>query len=271
MISNELSYFSGFENVPTEYENKLWSDGLPWYDQNEQNQANAVVICLHGFTATPYEVRPVGKACLQLGMDAIAPLLPGHGYSRLEEQKSEFPKMTKEGMFEAVRQEISQARKHYKFVGIFGHSMGGAIALTMASEGLVDACTVTAPAIKLPLRGEILIGLFGWINISMPKHPDNFYNPNYLFENSKAGLALQRIALHARQYLSRITCPTLVVHSHQDPLIDSIVVKWIKAKVKGSVEVAWFDDSGHVLTLDVKGKEVSETIAKYLANQIKQS
>jgi len=269
MLLNQLPYFSGFETVPTEYQNQLWLDGLPWYDQNEQNKINAVVICLHGFTATPYEVIPVGKTCLELGLDAVAPLLPGHGYSQLPVQKTEFPKMTKEVMFEAVRQEISQARKRYDFVGIFGHSMGGAIALTMASEGLVDACTVTAPALKLPLRAEILIGLLGWANLSIPKKPDNFYNPNYLFENSKAGLALQNIALHSRQCLSQITCPTLVVHSHNDPLISPIVVKWMKEQIQRSVEVAWFDQSGHVLTLDVKSKEVSETIAQFLSNQIK--
>ena len=269
MLLSELPYFSGFETVPPEYQTKLWLDGLPWYYQNEQNLGKSVVICLHGFTATPYEVYPVGKACLELGIDAVAPLLPGHGYSQFAEQKTEFPKMTKEVMFEAVRQEISQARKHYDFVGIFGHSMGGAIALTMASEGLVDACTVTAPAIKLPLRVEFLTGLLGWANISFPRNYDNFNNPNYLFDNSKAGLALQRIALHSRQYLAQITCPTLVVHSHNDPLIDAMVVKLIKEQVKGIVEVAWFDESGHVMTLDVKGKEVSETIAEFLANQIK--
>lgn len=269
MFFSELPYFSGFETVPVAYQKKLWLDGLPWYYKNEQNQGKAIVICLHGFTATPYEVRPVGKACLQLGIDAVAPLLPGHGYSQLAEQKSEFPKITKEVMFEAVRQEISLARKDYDFVGIFGHSMGGAIALTMASEGLVDACTVTAPAIKLPLRVEFLTGLLGWANISIPKNPDNFNNPNYLFENSKAGLALQRIALHSRQYLAQITCPTLVVHSHNDPLIDAIVVQWIKEQVKGSFEASWFDESGHVMTLDIKAKEVSATIAQFLANQIK--
>ncbi|NEN92326.1 MAG: alpha/beta fold hydrolase [Okeania sp. SIO3H1] len=260
-------YFSGFEAIPLEYKNKLWSDGLPWYYKNEQNKANAVVICLHGFTATPYEVSPVGRACLQLGIDGVAPLLPGHGYSQMAEQKKEFSKITKDIMFEAVRQEIIQARKHYDFVGIFGHSMGGAIALTMASEGLVDACTVTAPAIQLPLRAEILMGLLSWVNISIPKNPDNFYNPNYLFENSKAALVLQRIALHSRQYLAKITCPTLVVHSHNDPLVNSIVVKLIQEQVKGSFEAVWFDESGHVMTLDVKSKEVSEAIAQFLANR----
>lgn len=269
MLLIDPPYFSGFEVILLEYQQKLWLDALPWYYKNKQNNANAVVICLHDFTATPYEVRPVGRACLQFEIDAVAPLLPGHGYSLFLEQRREFSKITKDIMFEAVRQEIIQARKHYDFVGIFGHSMGGAIALTMASEGLVDACAVTAPAIKLPLRSEILIGLLSWVNISIPKNPDNFYNPNYLFENSQAALALQRIALHSRQYLAKITCPTLVVHSHNDPLVGSIVVKWIEEQVKGIVEALWFDDSGHVMTLDVKAKEVSEAIAQFLANQIK--
>lgn len=44
------------------------------------NDAEAVVICLHGFTGVPYEVGPAVKALANHGLSAVAPLLPGHGY-----------------------------------------------------------------------------------------------------------------------------------------------------------------------------------------------
>ena len=258
-----LPYFSGFEAISADYQHKFWQDARPKYFKSEQ-LAKAIVICLHGFTGTPYGVLPVGEACFGSGIDAVTPILPGHGYEQVTDQRREFPKMTMEGMFEAARKEIYRARQSYELVGMFGLSMGGAIALTMAAEGLIDACAVAAPALRLPLRAEILIPLFGWASFwtsSRTKQP--FYLPAYDAYHSHSLRELRRISRHARSKLAKIHCPTLVAHSHADPTIPSIVAKWIEAETAGKVEVVWFDRSGHCLPRDVQGKQVSETVAKF--------
>ncbi|MDT9177033.1 MAG: alpha/beta fold hydrolase [Limnospira sp. PMC 1291.21] len=265
-MSEHLRYFSGFESLAVEWTDKIWSRGVPFWLRAEP-KSNRVVLCLHGFTATPFEVRPVAQACLSRGLDGVGPLLPGHGFQELADQKLFFPKMTAEGMLSAVRRELELARSHYEFVGIFGHSMGGAIALKMAAEGRVDACAVTAPALKLPPRAVILLALFGWANISIPTQPKPFDNPVYLFDNSRAGRALQQLARIARSDLSSITCPVLAIHSHRDDLVSPVVINWMEKQLPNNLDVRWFDQSGHVMILDVNGEEISQAIADFFSHR----
>ena len=130
-------------------------DAKPQY-LNPDGSADALVICLHGFTGTPYEVAPAVRAIANMGLSTVSPLLPGHGYRERDDQEREFARITKENMLAAARQEIARAREQYTRVGMFGFSMGGAIALMMAAEGLLDACAVAAPALRLPRKAEIL-------------------------------------------------------------------------------------------------------------------
>ena len=256
-------YFSGFEAISAADQDKFWKDARPKYFKSEQ-PAKAIVICLHGFTGTPYEVQPVGEACFGMEIDAVTPILPGHGYEQVADQRREFPRMTMEGMFEAARQEIYRARQSYQFVGMFGLSMGGAIALTMAAEGLIDACAAAAPALRLPLQAEILIPLLGWASFWTPSYTKQpFYLPAYHAYHSHSLRELRRIGRHARSQLTKIQCPTLVVHSHRDPTIPAIVANWIQTEIPGKVKVAWFNESGHCMPRDVQGEEVSETVAQF--------
>ena len=45
---------------------------------------------------------------------------------------------------------------------------------------------------------------------------------------------------------------------------DPIVPEIIKEKVKGSVEIAWFNDSNNSMTLDVQGKEMAKKFQRFL-------
>ncbi|MEE3718704.1 alpha/beta fold hydrolase [Tumidithrix elongata RA019] len=220
---------------------------------------------MYGFFATPYEVRPIANACYELGIDAIAPLLPCHGYAEITEQKQAVLDLTLENILAAIRQEIAIARTKYEFVGLYGQSMGGTLALAIASEGLVDAIATTAPALLLPLWARIPLFLLGWWKILYLWNPIalSIYNPSYRFSNAHATGILQEISQYSRDRLSKISCPVYVAHSHQDRVIDSRVCQWIESQVLGKVTIAWFDRSDHVMPLDIQGKEVSAGVAKF--------
>jgi len=262
-LRDKEPYFSGFESVPYAVKDKFYPEGLPFYHFHEP-MASTICVCLHGFTATPYETAPVATACFSAGLDTVAPLLPGHGYAKLDDQHEHIVRVTFDGLIEATRAEIDAAREKYKHVFIYGQSMGGALALLMAEEGLVEACATTAPAIKLPLGSGLATVLFGRVNVNMNKKTrHSFYNASYPFNNSIAGVAIQHLALQARKNLGRITCPVLVCHSHNDSTINPVVPKWIQQRARGPVEVAWFDESDHTMPLDVQGEDVSNTIARF--------
>ena len=159
-------YFSGFDSLPPDIEMQLIPDAKPLYLQ-ANHKVDAIVICLHGFTGNTYEVSPVMSTLSDMGLSVAAPLLPGHGYQDRLKQEQEFSKITLKGMLSAARQEIAKARERCSHIGMFGLSMGGAISLTMAAEGLLDACAVAAPALRLPLKAEILIPLLSWASFSL--------------------------------------------------------------------------------------------------------
>lgn len=262
--------YSGFDPLPDR--DRFLPEAVPFHwvapqSRHAGDRARAVVVCLHGFTAMPYGVRPIAQACVAAGISAVAPLQPGHGYARRSDQ-TQIARMTRDLMLDAARREIARARQHYDWVGVYGDSMGGAIALTLAAEGLVEACAVTAPAIQLPWRGEVLCAILGWLNFSIPRRPKRrFYAPCYEFENSRAGAALRQIAFRARRTLTQITCPVFVAHSHRDRTVSPRVTLRIAHQVTGPVTVQWFDESGHVLPLDAQGAEVSAAIANFFATQ----
>ena len=232
-----------------------------WYEARENNES--VVVCFHGFGASPFETKPIANKVVDYGIDAIGPLLPGHGIKNKEIAKKEMSKYGVEDWVSCARETIRNAQQQYEHVYAYGQSMGGAIALLMASEGRVEACAVTGAGIRLPPIVSIfyLLGLF---NFNVPHHERNdYYNETYLFRNSRSIRQLKFLSKRAKKGLEKITCPVLACHSHNDPTIHPKVVEWIKNSVQGPVQVRWFDKSGHTIPLDVEKEKASREIARF--------
>ena len=247
-----------------QYSNSFWLK-----NEKMKNKDKSIVICLHGWTATTYESKPVGDAIFQNGIDSAGPLLPGHGFKDKIVAKENLSKIKYTDWISAVRHEITQARKIYQKVFIYGQSMGGALAIYAASEGLVDACAVTAPAIKLPPFVNIIGPLLGFMNIFRKKKTNqSFFNEEYSFESFKSANELRKLAKNVQNNLNKIKCPILVCHSKNDSAIDPVVPEIIKEKTIGSVEIAWFNDSDHSMTLDVQGKEIAKKITTFFLEQL---
>ena len=144
----------------------------------------------------------------------------------------------------------------------------GAISLTMASEGLLDACAVAAPALRLPRKAEFLIPLLSWASFTMEApSKELFYLPVYDFHHSRALRTLWQLSRYARRQLSKIQCPILAVHSHKDPTVPPIVLGIMQKHIPTEIETAWFNNSGHVMLLDVSGPDVSAKIATFFRRQ----
>ena len=261
-------YFSGFAPRTPDLEARLMPEAKPQYLKPNTSE-DAIVICLHGFTGTPYEVGPAVSAIAHQGISAVAPLLPGHGYRDRAEQEHQFAQITQAGILAAARQEIAQARQHYRHVGMFGFSMGGVIALILAAEGLLDACAVAAPALRLPRKAEILIPLLSWASFTLAAPvTESFYLPAYDFHHSRALRTLWQLARQAQQQLPNIQCPILGVHSHNDLTVPPVVLGLMQECIPVPIETVWFDESGHSMLLDASGPAVALKVADFLQSRL---
>ena len=263
-------YFSGFELLGEKYENEIKETGAPFYLKNEENKA--VVICLHGFPGDTYGIRPVAEACVNVGIDAIGSLLPGHGYRNEGTSYKMWSSIKYTDFLEGLRNDIKIARKQYEKVFIYGQSMGGALALTMAGEGLVDAVATTAPGIiKIPKVFlhfiRIFVFLFGK-KMMKSGSTRKFYVSNYESVPLRAINAIIGLLPHSQKMVKKVTCPFLLIVSENDRMINpKKILKALPENVKKNAKIEWYNESGHVMTLDVNGKEICESIARFFKKQ----
>jgi carboxylesterase len=118
------------------------------------------ILLIHGFTGSPSEMRPMGKYLHQQGFTVSAPLLPGHGTSPEDLQQTKWQDwwMCVKNAFMALQQ--ADVEK----IAVVGHSMGGILALLLASEyqkELTSVVTLCAPIIVRDFRANF-VRLLHW-------------------------------------------------------------------------------------------------------------
>src|SRR5512138_2201219 len=87
------------------------------------------VLCLHGITGTPFEVRPLAEALGRRGCTVLAPMLAGHGGTLADLAASGWQDWLRsaESAFHELVARVGGGR-----VAICGFSMGGLLALLLA-------------------------------------------------------------------------------------------------------------------------------------------
>jgi len=239
------------------------------------------VLCLHGITGTPFEVRPLAEAFGRLGCSVEAPMLAGHGGTLADLARMGWPdwlRSAEEGL------DRLQARVGGAPIAICGFSMGGLLALRIARllpERVSALVVMSAPlrlrrfqvtGIRAVTRLPIDFGARPMVCVPKVNGSDisdremRYLNPGLRAFPLAALRALVDLMDVTRADLPAIRTPTLVVHGRQDhtvPMEDSL-------ELTGSlgsdvIERLWLDKSFHIVTLDVERSLVTDAAARFLA------
>ena len=258
--------FSGFDSLTADQQSRLLKEALPrFFAAQGEGSAEAVVVCLHGFTGMTYEARSGGRG-LYSGRT-------GCGDGACCRAMAMPQNLNRCGRFPALREmdywkplELSLPKPIAAMAGwpFSASPWGGAIALQMAAEQRVDACAVAAPGVKAnhQCRNLNSPAELGQLYPDLKPAAEFFYLPRYDFYHSKALRALWQVCRRARNSLTEITCPVYAAHSHNDTTIPPVVMDWLQRDVS-DLTYQWFDDSNHVLTRDVDGDEVCRQVAEF--------
>jgi carboxylesterase len=238
------------------------------------------VLCLHGITGTPYEVRPIAEALARAGCSVESPMLAGHGQTLRALAATQWPDWLRSA--EAALDTLS-ARAAGGRVAVVGFSMGGLLALRLARlfpERIGALVVIAAP---LRLRSFQVRGVR-----ALSRLPLNFRNLPFaavpklngsdvsdpIARHENPGLRAFPIAAvnslldlmdTVRADLPFIKTPTLVVHGRNDhtvPMDDSLELTGSLAS--DVIERLWLDRSFHIVTMDVERALVVETVTKFL-------
>lgn len=192
--------------------------------------APASVLLLHGFTGSPWEVRPLGESLADRGFHVLAPRLPGHG-------------TTPEAMLWASHHDwLFAAQKAFeqlagsRRVVLAGLSMGALLSMILASRRRqrVDGLVLMAPVLGFHDRSARLarrIRSFGvrdlvppWVDKEGTDIEDDAIraeSPALMRYPMARAWDLMELQDLARSIIPRLTVPSLVLTARNDHVVDN--------------------------------------------------
>jgi carboxylesterase len=239
------------------------------------------IVLLHGFTGTPFEVRPLADALAAQGCSIEAPLLAGHGTTAADLASTSWRDWLESGAL-AIDRLKDGARSER--VTIVGASMGGLLALRLARERPQDiaALVLIAPPLRMkPLERSGLAALTSLAamagiapSATIPKtagidvvDPVVRREVPALGEYPLGGLQtlLELMAL-ASGDVPHVRAPALVVHGRRDSRVPLALSEEL-ASTLGSpiVERLWLDESAHLAAIDVERDRLAAEVVGFLS------
>jgi carboxylesterase len=242
------------------------------------------VLCLHGFTGTPFEVRPLAEGLAQRGFTTLAPLLAGHGESVSALSHTRWPDWlaSAKRALDELRASVGGAP-----VGIAGFSMGGLLALTLAYEfpGNVSALAVLSSPLGLPRFDELAVKALAHLPKFLRRGPlaalpkfrgSDVLDPEMKNQNPSltalpyCGVAsMLELGRKVRDQLPSIHVPTLLAHGARDRTIafsNSLEIgKRLGAR---SIDRVPLPNSGHLIGIDVERTVLIEALVRFFGTHV---
>jgi carboxylesterase len=238
---------------------------LPGAEGFSHSGAAVGVLLCHGFTGTPQSLRPWGDALAAAGYSVELPLLPGHGTTWQEMNRT-----TWQDWFAAVDAAFDTLRQRSSTVFVAGQSMGGCLALRLAEEyqDAVAGLVLVNPAVKFEDPRLRLLPIIRRVTSSFPGIASDIKKP------ATAELAYDRNPLHALASmlamftdvvprLPSVGQPVLLLRSAEDHVVPASSSKLVLDRITSTdVTEIVLQDSYHVATLDNDAERiVKESLA----------
>jgi len=231
------------------------------------------VLLLHGWTASPAQMRPLGHRLQQEGFTVVCPRLTGHG-TRIDD-------LIGVGWRAWVRDAASAAQDFCdegRRLHLAGLSMGAVLSLLLAA--VFDAASVTAvnaPMAVWDRRARFACLARGSSRIRPDTEPQVVLPPDMEvyrqdYQGTPEGSAAELLALVriTRTALRRVTCPALVVQSRLDETVRPESVGIIRDRIDSlDVSVLRLEHSAHVAVLDRDLDVLAGEIVRHLRRAIR--
>ncbi len=223
-------------------------------------------LLVHGFTASPQEMLSVGQHLAREGYTVYGPRLAHHGTTAEDMTRTHW-----HDWYYSVLDGYHLLRQQCQEVVVIGLSMGGSLALMLATEQPVTALiTMEAPIHLTDWRmnyARTIARVYPYI----PKQgfdPAQKLNARYSVQPVHAIAELRDMLVELRPRLASITAPALIIHSLADEMIPLSNFDTIYREI-GSThkEKLILQHSGHLVTEDVEQAELLARVSKFVGER----
>lgn len=234
--------------------------------------ADAGVLCLHGLTGTPYEIRPIGEALARAGFSVDGPALPGHATT----PESLAAVDAFEVWLDAARAAADRLRERHRRVYAAGLSMGGLLSLALAAEARVDALAVIGTPLRLPLPVRLLVPWAWRLRPFLKKDGGSDIrdeaararHPSYPVMPLRAVAHLVALQRAVEAALPRIVQPIFVGHGALDRTARPADAEEIARRVGSACsQLRRYERSGHVVPVDLDGPALASDVVAFFDEQ----
>lgn len=233
------------------------------------------VLCLHGYTGSPYEVRTTADAFAARGFRAVGPLLRGHGTDPAALNHVRWQDWLDDAVaaFHALPADAPRV--------LVGCSMGGLLALHIAARFDVDAVVLLAPALRFHKAARVGVagiaaGLWRARPFLQKEGPGGDVaavdgqrlNPTYKVLPTRGLIELWRLQMATDPLLRQVRAPLCLVHGEQDhtiaPLSSSIIARSVSST---TVEHHRLMDTFHLVALD-RERDLANTLCADFVDRV---
>jgi carboxylesterase len=242
-----------------------------------EGEVDAAILCVHGFTSTPFEVRSLGEALQRRGFHAEGIVLPGHCTS-----VEELDRTTWRDWAAAVESKHEELAGRFSKVAMMGQSLGGLLSLYVAARSpKVAAVASLAAPLWLEGMGKRLVAWTRpgrWLHGRLKRVPklggsdiaDPAVKATYPSYPSIPMAALGSLCDFMEVVegeLPKVTAPTLVLHAQHDHTAPVGSAKRIAERMKVS-RMRLLEKSFHIISLDVERAIVEEEVGNFFAQHL---
>ncbi len=238
--------------------------------------ARGVALCVHGYTGTPYEVRPLAEALCAGGFLVHAPLLTGHGDDPAVCNRTSRHTWLNDVV--ASWDDLASKAPAGGLRVVVGSSMGGLLALQVSVLRELDALVLLAPALQFfPAQAAAIAALATGLWRARPFLPKEApggdvadveaqrNNPTYKVLPSHGVVELHRMQHATVELLARVTTPVCTIHGARDATIAPRSSTAIAAGVSSAlVEHHVLARTKHLVGIDVDRDDVCRLAVRFI-------
>ncbi|MFT4561374.1 MAG: esterase/lipase [Gammaproteobacteria bacterium] len=206
------------------------ADPSPFFLEPENGSGQGVLL-IHGFLASPAEVRAMGDRLTGSGYTVLGVRLKGHGTSPWDLRERSW-----QDWYASVDRGFDTLRGICANVSVLGFSTGGALALLLAARRPTEILSVLSVCAPIKFRNKnlrfvpLMYGankVVRWLSKYegvIPFRPNESEHPHINYRNIPIrGLyELTRMVAQLKNELEQVSCPVCIVQSTEDTVVDPV-------------------------------------------------
>jgi carboxylesterase len=274
-LQEEMKQLGGYELGRKMFEYELArakllgvsEENLPFLIEgsNESRPGRKGVLLLHGFGASPWEVKELGDYLAEKGITVYAPLLEGHG-TKGEDMKS----VRWEDWYASAEYGYDALSKMADEVYVAGLSMGGDLSIILASKHDFDGLiTINAPITLIDKRAR-LVWAFKYVR-SEYKRDVAEDEKAYYYETIPADAVFELMVLirETQRALPKVTEKMMIIQALDDETADPSSADYIENNAASEdKKVYWYQKGHHVIIKEEEREAVFKSIYGMVAGDL---